>query len=94
MSTLDQLGNDNNRPSALYNLIGDTLMLFSIDVTTKFDLDDDINQRVPALIELAAGSLTWILLNQEEYTNDYVEQLFESVRSKTLAHIARRVHPA
>jgi len=94
MSTLDQLENDNTRPSELYDLIGKTLMFFSNDVITNFNLDDDISECVEALVELAAESLTWILLNQEEYTNDYVEQLFESVRSKTLAHIARRVHPA
>ena len=94
MSTLDQLENDNTRPSELHDLIGKTLMFFSNDVITNFNLDDDISECVEALVELAAESLTWILLNQEEYTNDYVEQLFESVRSKTLAHIARRVHPA
>jgi len=86
MSTLDQLGYSKNRPSTLLSLIGDTLMIFTGKVTNDFGLDNDISECVPALCELAAGALVWILINrEEEYTDDYVEGLFNTVRSKTSA---------
>jgi hypothetical protein len=50
---------------------------------------DGIANQTTAFIELAAGSLSWILVNRDEgCTNDYTEDLFESVRSRTLAHMA------
>jgi hypothetical protein len=96
MSALNEPKVDNNQSSRLLSLIGDTLMHFGSDIENDIGFGDGIANQTTAFIELAAGSLSWILVNRDEgYTNDYIEDLFKSVRSRTLAQMAgRRTHHA